>query len=237
MKTSMRALLVDLDDTLFDHTRATRDALARLCESEPALTCWSIDELARRHNAILEARHQDVLAGKLTIDRARVRRFTELLHAASVQDAEHKAIGLARTYRGAYQASRHAVPGAAALLAATRQSGARVVVVTNNVTVEQREKLVAIGLDGAIDALVTSEDVGAQKPSPAIFAAALDAAGAAAHEAVMLGDAWMVDVEGALSAGLRAVWFNRAGAVAPRSGVPELRAFEPLERALAMLQI
>ena len=42
----------------------------------------------------------------------------------------------------------------------------------------------------------------------------------------MLGDAWMVDVEGALAAGLRAVWFNRAGATRLDRASPA-RAFEP----------
>jgi putative hydrolase of the HAD superfamily len=105
------------------------------------------------------------------------------------------------------------------------------VVVTNNVTVEQREKLVAIGLDGAIDALVTSEDVGAQKPSPAIFAAALDAAGA--------GRSRGGDARRCVDGGRRRRTVRRAcapcGSIAPaplrlESGVPELRAFEPLER-------
>ncbi len=56
------------------------------------------------------------------------------------------------------------------------------------------------------------------KPHPSIFAAALSAAGVAAHEAVMVGDSFKADVQGALGAGLHAVWLRRFGDVP--SGVP-----------------
>lgn len=49
------------------------------------------------------------------------------------------------------------------------------------------------------------------KPHRSIFEAALADAGVAAHEAVMVGDSLKADVEGALGAGLHAVWLRRAG--------------------------
>ena len=56
------------------------------------------------------------------------------------------------------------------------------------------------------------------KPHPSIFEAALTAAGVRADEALMVGDSLKADVEGALAAGLRAVWLRRAGDVP--AGVP-----------------
>ena len=80
-----------------------------------------------------------------------------------------------------------------------------------------------------MDALVTSEAVGATKPDARIFNAALAAAGVAAAEAVMIGDAWHTDVAGAVAAGVRAVWLNRAGLAAPQpTAVDEVRSLEPL---------
>jgi putative hydrolase of the HAD superfamily len=74
--------------------------------------------------------------------------------------------------------------------------------------------------------------VGVTKPDVRIFEAALAAANARPDEAVMLGDSWLTDVAGARALGVRAVWLNRAGGVAPdcsaSATVAEIRSLEPL---------
>lgn len=230
-----RAVLFDLDDTLFDHARATRVALAAVQEADAALIHWSLDELDRRHRVMLEAWHQEVLAGRTTIARARVSRFAELVRAAGGEDADDRAPILAARYRSAYETAWYTVTGAVPFVQAVVGRGLHVAVVTNNVLAEQQVKLARCGLTELVDALVTSEEVGSQKPDPAIFRAALTRLGVSASEAVMVGDAWATDIEGARRAGLRAIWLNRFGAVSPDSGVAELRSFEPLDVALGVL--
>ncbi len=68
------------------------------------------------------------------------------------------------------------------------------------------------------------------KPHPSIFRSALAAAGVDAHEALMVGDSLKADVEGALGAGLRAVWLRRAGedSIARPAGVPLIRRLHEL---------
>lgn len=225
-----RSVLFDLDDTLFDHSHATRHALAVLQAGEPALRAWTAAELERRHGELLEELHREVLSGRLSIEAAREVRFRRLLNAAaSVGLARRRSAALARLYRQSYEEGWRAVPGANELLAALKQAGVSIVVVTNNLTAEQRAKLAGCGLDVHVDHLITSEDVGVMKPHARIFDVALAAAGVTAHEAVMIGDAWHIDVAGARAAGLRAVWLNRLGAASPDPSVPELRALEPLE--------
>jgi len=65
------------------------------------------------------------------------------------------------------------------------------------------------GLD--VDAWVSSGSHGKVKPSPLIFAAALELLGVAARDAVMVGDSLEDDVEGAEAAGMRALLLDRAG--------------------------
>lgn len=72
------------------------------------------------------------------------------------------------------------------------------------------EKLITtIGLDGLFHVAVTSGDVGAAKPDPAIFRAALSQAGVHANEAVHVGDQLSSDVRGALAVGIRPVLLDR----------------------------
>jgi putative hydrolase of the HAD superfamily len=59
-----------------------------------------------------------------------------------------------------------------------------------------------------VSAIVDSALIGAEKPDPRIFAAALQAAGSPAERAVHVGDSVWFDVEGAVAAGVRAVHFD-----------------------------
>jgi HAD superfamily hydrolase (TIGR01509 family) len=131
------------------------------------------------------------------------------------------------------------VPGALALAAALDQAGIALVIVTNNVTSEQRLKIDRCRLAPFVRALITSEDVGVTKPDTRIFLAALAAASVSADEAVMIGDAWHTDVAGALGAGMRAVWMNRSGARPPESPPPasvtEVRSLEPLHESWSVI--
>lgn len=81
------------------------------------------------------------------------------------------------------------------------------------------------GLRDRFDALAISHDVGARKPRPEIFAAALDALGVAPSEAIHVGDNLEADVAGAAAHGLRTVWITRrvADPEAARARNPEAR--------------
>lgn len=61
------------------------------------------------------------------------------------------------------------------------------------------------------DFALLAEDVGASKPAPAMFHAALEQSGAQPSEVVHVGDHPEHDVLGARRVGLRAVWINPAG--------------------------
>lgn len=221
----MPVLLCDLDDTLFDHQHATRSALARLQASDARLQAWPLEDLTARHHILLEQYHQEVLAGRLSIDAARERRFQALVGGGD-------ATGLAQAYRDAYTTDWQEVAGASALLAAMRALGWAIVIVTNNIVSEQRIKLARIGLAPLVDDLVTSEEVGISKPHAGIFEHALARVSAGASDAVMLGDAWPADVEGARALGIRPVWFNRYGAASPDASVAELRSLTPTDDAV-----
>jgi HAD superfamily hydrolase (TIGR01509 family) len=228
-------LLCDLDDTLFDHDRATREALAVLQNRHQVLTRWSLDELDARHRVWLETMHLEVLAGRLTVDEARLERFARVLGDAGLRD-EGVAGTLARDYRDTYAGRWHPVAGAIELLQAVRAAGHTIVIITNNGVAEQELKLERCGLGACIDAMLTSEEAGCCKPDRAIFEQALARAGGRASDAVMLGDAWVADVEGARGAGIAPVWLNRTGRPSPDPTVAELSSLLPVNDAMAVLR-
>ena len=59
--------------------------------------------------------------------------------------------------------------------------------------------------------MLTSAEVGARKPAPAIFSRALELAGVHAGDAVHVGDSVSEDVEGARTAGIAPILIRRDG--------------------------
>jgi putative hydrolase of the HAD superfamily len=89
-------------------------------------------------------------------------------------------------------------------------SGVTVAVLSNS---EGRlaELLVEVGIADIFAAVIDSGREGVAKPDPRIFARTLERVGGSADTAVHIGDSWSADVEGALAAGWRAVWFRGRG--------------------------
>ncbi len=94
----------------------------------------------------------------------------------------------------------------------------RLGLVTNGAPDLQRAKLRHSGLEGYFDVVLVSGEVGAGKPDPRIFHAALHLLGCLPEQALMVGDNTERDILGAESAGIRAIWLNRNGAGQDRTG-------------------
>jgi membrane-associated phospholipid phosphatase/phosphoglycolate phosphatase-like HAD superfamily hydrolase len=100
-----------------------------------------------------------------------------------------------------------------------------------------------VGLDGLVDDVLSSRDLGTRKPDPFFFRSALLRAGRGGvplppEHAVMVGDSWVNDVDGARRAGLRTIWFNPARAPRPAGATPpdaEIARLADLVRAVAAL--
>jgi putative hydrolase of the HAD superfamily len=120
-----------------------------------------------------------------------------------------------------------AYPDAAPALGELRALGLRLVVVSNW-DASLHERLDETGLAPLVDGALASAELGHAKPDGAIFARALELAGAPAAAALHAGDSLDADVEGALAAGLRAVLVARDGAGAAPSGVPVIRTLAEL---------
>jgi len=86
------------------------------------------------------------------------------------------------------------------------------------------------GLLDLVDGVLTSADVGAAKPDPAIFRRALSLAGVEGSDAVHVGDSLDNDVQGARAAGIRPILVQRHGEVP--AGSEAVRALTELPSLL-----
>lgn len=230
-----RALLVDLDDTLFDHRAAVEGGLELLRRAYPRLGAFPKRALSARYRELLEEIHPAVVRGEITAEESRRRRFLRLFGEAGLALGGREIGRALRIYQEGYRTHRRSVRGARTLLAALRPRWT-VVVVTNHVREEQVPKLQELGLAEMIDGLVTFEDAPAPKPDPRPFRLALRIAGVPAARAVVLGDSWESDIRGAIAAGIPAVWLNRDHRPVPRPGVSVLPALVPVVRARQVIE-
>ncbi len=86
-------------------------------------------------------------------------------------------------------------------------------------------------LDTVMDVMVDSRVVGAEKPDPQIFHAALEAMDLRPEQAIMVGDSLKRDIEGALSVGMGAVW------IVHRARLAEAKEQRPSEEVAIITSI
>ena len=116
-------------------------------------------------------------------------------------------------------------PEVRGVLAALRNQGLRLAVISNW---DERLPLLLerLALTPFFDAVVTSSEVGVEKPDRRIVAAALTRLGVAPEGALHVGDSPLEDVEGAIAAGMEAVRLDRTrrcgGSIPDLSVLPKL---------------
>ena len=193
-----RLLLFDLDDTLCDYAAARGLRLRRAFA--PALDHVPDLDLDR------------VIEDSLALHPHGTDHFADLLLQHGVTDPA-VAAAAADWYRANRFLGLALFDDAVATLQALRNplSGdeRRIGLVTNGPAEVQRAKIALLEVEPLVDFVLVSEEFGAWKPDPAIFAEALRLGGARADEAVFVGDSAEHDIAGARAAGIRTIWVNR----------------------------
>ena len=203
----MRFVYFDLDDTLLDHRAAERAALADLHRHHAAslgrLALGAVQAAYHEHNADLWGRYA---AGEIGKDDLKRLRFERLLHALAIDGLEPAVLG--DHYLDRYAQHWTPVPGAFEAFCAVADRYP-VGVLTNGFADVQRAKLARFpDVRDRLDVLVISEDVGAMKPHPDVFAYAAEATGVPPESILYVGDSYRSDVRGALGAGWQVAWFR-----------------------------
>jgi HAD superfamily hydrolase (TIGR01509 family) len=194
--TPRRTLAEALSEALADDGRTvTEDELRAAWEDSDR---WFWDEYHRPGN--------DTWSDDARIDDYWRRYHSVLLGRLGV-DARREVLD--RILAGQFAADAWEVyPDVEPMLGEVRGMGVRIGVVSDWGS-NLRDVVAGLGLDRHLDFVLPSGAVGVAKPNPAFFRLALEAADAAPHEALMVGDSYRADVRGAWSAGMDAVWLDR----------------------------
>lgn len=225
----IKAVIFDLDNTLYSYDRAHAAAYAALCrygEVELGLSTAAFDGLHTRASQVLTQRcaHSPAMHNRLL-------RYQVMLELAKLPITA--APEMAACYWGTLLDAMEAEPGARATLEELRAMGLRVGVGTNMTADWQYAKLKKLELLPLVDFLVTSEEVSAEKPDPRLFALCAQKAEVPARECAFVGDSLEKDALAAASVGMHGIWYAPAapGQRAP-SGIRTVTALAQLPALL-----
>ncbi|MGW3245951.1 HAD family hydrolase [Streptomyces sp. NPDC001070] len=225
---SIRAVLWDIDDTIFDYSGAERAGALRHLEAEGLLGAFGGEEPAlRTWREVMETHYERFVAGELTFAEHRRERARAFL-GDSLGDAEADAWFAA--YYVHYEAAWAAFPDVVPTLDALTP-GYRHGLLSNSSTAHQERKLARLGLRERFECLVCSLELGHAKPAPEAFLGACEALGLPPEEVAYVGDKADTDARGADAAGLYGVWLDRTGSVT----APDLRRITGLAELPALL--
>ncbi|MEO7129606.1 MAG: HAD-IA family hydrolase [Rhodoferax sp.] len=207
----VKAISLDLDDTLWPVwptiERAEKALHGWLGEHAPKTAAlFSSPPALREIRDSMVAQRPDLLHDLSTLRRESIR--LALTRAGDAPDLAEPAFGV-------FFAARQQVDFYDDALAALAYLGCRypLVALSNGNADVQR-----IGIGQHFRAALSTREFGVGKPDPRFFHAAASAAQVLPGEVLHVGDDATLDAQGALDAGLQAVWINRAGLAWPHDG-------------------
>jgi len=199
----VRAVLFDLDHTVFDTAKTERIALGAVARTVGIPLGPRALAAYREVNTHVWGEYR---AGRITSKELRVLRFR--LWLARVDRDPGQAKTMASLYLERFSARGDLIAGASSAVRQLARQGFRLGVVTNGIDRVQRRRLRASGLYDAFATVVTSERAGFTKPDPRIIEIALQRLRVSAAEAIYVGDDPTVDGLAANRAAVPFVWFN-----------------------------
>jgi putative hydrolase of the HAD superfamily len=208
----IRAVLWDVDDTLFDYTTADRTGMRAHLLAERLLDRYgSVEEALAHWRRITDAQWARFSAGEVSFEEQRRDRVRVFLGRPELTDAEAESwfARYLRHYESAWALFPDVLPALDALAARYRHA-----VLSNSSLRVQEHKLRLLGVWDRFEAVLCAAELGVSKPEARAFHAACEALGLAPHQVAYVGDHPEIDGRGAAEAGLLSVWIDRAGAVA-----------------------
>jgi len=201
----IRAVIFDLDNTLYDYDKCDTYATERLMQfSTDSFTITREDfftdyarakELVKERLGSVGASHNRMLY---------MQRFLELL---GQRPAVH-AVELYDVYWDSFLGIMEPYPYVEPLFQRLSAAGIRIALLTDLTAHIQHRKLLRLGIAGYIDAMVTSEEAGTEKPDSGGFRFLMEKLGLAPQELLMVGDSYDRDIRGAEAAGIKGICYS-----------------------------
>lgn len=205
---AIRAVLWDVDDTVFDYTGADRTAALRHLAAEGLLSGYAtVAEAIDHWRDVMDAQFRRFIAGEIDYFEHRKARARAFLNQPLADDeAEAWFDRYARLYEGAWALFPDVKPALDILTAHFRHA-----ILSNADTIGQQRKLRVLGLSEHFEHVLCADQLGCAKPDARAFRTACARLELDPDEVVYVGDQLETDAIAAQRAGLCGIWLDRAG--------------------------
>jgi putative hydrolase of the HAD superfamily len=188
-----KAIIFDLDDTLIDFRERKKILIS---ESVKAMINAGLREkFDALHKEFTEFYWNTNIEDQNIFEKFFMMKYGKIdyrILAHAIVAYRHANIPLLKPY-----------PNVVNVLRTLKKRGIKLAVLSDAPRVNAHIRLVEVGLDKVFDVIITKDDVGAIKPSPAGFKIVLDRLGIDASDCLMVGDNPSKDVIGAKNAGIK----------------------------------
>lgn len=221
----LKALFLDLDETLCDTSGANKKALFFMAEKARSLFGHRIDAQAFAERYLkgiyreLDVRYSQLLLPVIDEEKFRIALIRLILEDLHIDDTSDMAIAeLQQTFDTARSYCFDFFPGIKELLLELR-ARFTLVVITNGPEFSQLAKINAVNLGNYVDHIIIGGQEKEQKPAVSIFEKALGLAQCSNEEVVHIGDSLKADIAGANNSGITSVWISHGNELDTAGGI------------------
>lgn len=200
-----KGVLIDLDNTLYDYDGAHNAALIKALAYLAELSGITIEQMNHDYNSATAETHLNL--GNTASSHNKILNFQKLCEKYVV-DYTHL-LKMENIYWETFNASVKLNENVIQLLNFFKEHSVKMCLITDYVLVYQLNKLDSLGILNYFNRIVSSEEVGTEKPNPRMFQRALDKLNLTKDDVLMLGDNYHKDILGAKAAGIYGLWFNK----------------------------
>ena len=202
-------IFFDLDNTLWDHRKNARLTLEELFRREQIKEKYQLhfEDFHKEYFTINENLWARIRDGKIDKEYLRKHRFYDSFLFFGIDDVE-----LAQRFELNFLDEiiqyNELVEGAFDVLQYLSQKKYTLHILSNGFEEVTFRKCELSGIKNYFQTITSADEINIRKPQPEIFEHALNKSGARKENSVMVGDDWIADVEGGLSFGMQAVFFD-----------------------------
>ena len=200
-------LLLDLDNTLYLYEDPHNQAISTVLKTFSNDFEFPLPEVEKTYRKARKKNHLEL--PNRAASHNRLLYFQNLLELMGKRSLDH-GLKYYEQYWNTFLNEMQLSSGVEKFFQTQISGGAKICVLTDLTAHIQYRKIAKLGISKYIDFIVTSEEVGAEKPHPYMFLKALNKLQCDVEDAVMIGDNWEKDIVGANALNIEAIWINQA---------------------------
>ena len=205
MNTTITDIFFDLDHTLWDFDKNSELAFETILNQyHPTI---KINTFIEKYIPINQACWKLYQNDKISHVELRYNRLKHTFDALNYTVSDESINEMADEYIRVLPDNNYLFDGAIEVLEYLKDKY-RLHIITNGFADVQHRKITNSNIGDYFQTITNSEMAGVKKPNPVIFEYALHSANSKKENSIMIGDCLDADVQGALSAGLDAIFFN-----------------------------